>query len=79
MIPKSHNQKLSNTRMADRDAYEFVSMVRSYHEYQSVWSAVFGEELQCRIELSNPHDLFAVAVYKSDGIVVGHVPRRNTP
>ena len=62
-------------RMADRDTYEFVSMVRSYHEYRSVWSAVVGEELQCRIELNNPHDLFAVVICKSDGIVtVGHVP-----
>ena len=51
-------------------------MICSYHEYQSVWSAVVGEELQCRIELSNPHDLFAVAVCKLDGTVVGHVPRR---
>ena len=61
--------------MADN---EFVSMVRGYHEYQSVWSAIVGEELQCRIELSNPHDLFAVAVCKLDGVVVGHVPQRNT-
>ena len=75
MIPKSHNQKFSNTRMADRIAYEFVSMVRGYHEYRSVWSAVVGEELQCRIELSNPHDLFAVAVCKSHDILVGHVPK----
>ena len=51
-------------------------MVHGYHEYRSVWSAVVGEELQCRIELSNPHNLFAVVVCKSDGVVVGHVPRR---
>jgi len=62
--------------MANRDTSEFVSMVRGYHEYQSVWSAVVGEELQFRIEPSIPHDLFGVAVCKSDGIVVGHVPRR---
>ena len=35
-----------------------------------MWSAVVGEELQCQIELSNPHDLFAVAVCKPDGVVV---------
>ena len=55
--------------------YKFVSMVRSYREYQSIWSAVVREELSCRIELINPHDLFAVAICKSD-VVVGHVPRR---
>ena len=61
--------------MADRDTYEFASMVCGYHEYRSVWSTVVGEELQCRIELSDPHDIFAVAVCKSDGVVtVGHVP-----
>jgi len=62
--------------MAGHDTYEFVSMVHAYHEYQSVWSAVVGEELQYRIELSNPLDLFGVAICKSDGVVVGHVPRR---
>ena len=47
-------------------------MVRGYHEYRSVWPAVVGEELQCRVEPSNPHDLFAVAVCtESDGVVVG--------
>ena len=62
--------------MANRDTYEFVSMVRGYHEYRSVWSAVVGEEFQCRIELSNSYDLFAIAVCKSDGVIVGHVPQR---
>ena len=58
--------------MADRDTYEleFVSMVQGYHEYRSVWSAVVGEELQCKIGLSNPHDLLAIAVCKSDGVAV---------
>ena len=49
-------------------------MVCGYHEYRSMWSGVVGEEFQCRIELSNPHNIFAVAVCKSDGVVVGHVP-----
>ena len=61
--------------MADIDTYEFDSMVRGYHQYQSIWSTVVGQELPCRIELSNSHDLFAVAICKSD-IVVGHVPKR---
>ena len=57
--------------MADIDTYEFVSVARGYHQY---WSVVVGEELPCRIELSDPHDLFTVAVCKSD-IVVGHMPK----
>ena len=54
--------------------YEISSMVRGYHQYRSIWNAIDGEELPCRVELSNPHDLFAVAVCKSE-IVVGHVPK----
>ena len=50
--------------MADVDTYEFVTMACGYHQYQSIWSAVVGEELPYRIELSNPD------------IVVGHVPKR---
>ena len=61
--------------MVDIDTYEFDSMVCGYHQYQSIWSTVVGEELPCRIELSNSHDLFAVAICKSD-IVVGHVLKR---
>ena len=32
--------------------------------------------VRCKKFISNPHNLFAVAVYKLDGIVVGHVPRK---
>ena len=52
--------------MANINAYKFGSMARGYHQYQSIWSA---------IELSNPHNLFAVAICKFN-IVVGHVPKR---
>ena len=52
MIPYPTIDKLSYIRMADHNTYEFVSMACSYHEYQSLWSAVVGEELQCRIELA---------------------------
>ena len=55
--------------------HEISSMVRGYHQYRSIWNAIDGEELPCRVELSNPHDLFAVAVCKSE-IVVGHVPKK---
>ena len=55
--------------------YEISSMVRGYHQYRSIWNAIDGEELPYRVELSNPHDLFAVAVCKSE-IVVGHIPKK---
>ena len=51
------------------------SVIRGYHEYNSIWEAAFGVVLQCQRERSNRHDPYAVAVVK-DGNVVGHVPRK---
>ena len=57
--------------MADIDTCEFdwLPSIPEYPVYCS-W-----RELSCRIELSKPHDLFAVVICKSD-IVVGHVLKR---
>ena len=55
--------------------YEFDSVVRGFHEYQSIWAPVLGEGLPCKREIHNPHDSFAVAVTK-DRMVIGHLPRR---
>ena len=52
------------------------SSVRGYHEYQRIWTATVGEELQCEKERPrNPRDLYAVVV-KKDDIIVGHLPRK---
>ena len=48
--------------------------VRGYHEHKSVWLATVGETLRLTMELTNPQDLFSVAVIKF-GCVVGHVSR----
>ena len=58
-----------------RASFEIDSMVRGYHCYNTIWNAVIGEELPCKLELSNPEDRFAVAVCQRE-ITVGHVPRR---
>ena len=50
-------------------------MVDGYHCYNTMWNAVIGEELSCKLELSNPGDKFAAAVCKHD-VAVGHVPKR---
>ena len=55
--------------------YEFYSVVRGFHEYQSIWAPVLGEKLPCKREIHNPHDSFAVAVTK-DRMVIGHLLRR---
>ena len=58
-------------------AAEFIveSCVRGYHYYQNIWDPVINEVLTCAREDSNPHDRYAVAVYK-DTRVVGHVARK---
>ena len=50
-------------------------MVRGYHVYKDIWSAVVGEELPCKRERTNTADPFAVAVVKEE-TTVGHIPRK---
>ena len=49
------------------------SVVCGHHIYKDIWTSVIGEELTCRKEFGNIHDLHAVAVIHG-GSVVGHVP-----
>ena len=51
------------------------AMIRGYHVYRDVWSAVVDEELACKREPFNASDPFAVAVVKGD-TTIGHVPRK---
>lgn len=53
---------------------EIPSFVRGYHAYQDQWLPVAGQLLLLRREPSNPHDRNSVAVVKTDGTVVGHIP-----
>ena len=55
--------------------FEQEAMIRGYHEYQTVWSPVQGELIDCRGEPGNRHDPYAVAVIRSS-MLVGHMPRR---
>ncbi len=57
-------------------AFSIESMARGYHIYESVWTAVTGEEFLCRREIGNSSDSFAVAVAKGDGTTIGHLPRK---
>ncbi len=58
--------------MTERASFSIEAMVRGYHAYKDIWTAVVGEELPCQRERANPRDPFAVAVLK-DEAVVGHV------
>ena len=50
------------------------AMIRGYHVYSDVWSAVV-EELACKQKPFNTSDPFAVAVVKND-TTVDHIPRK---
>ena len=56
-------------------SFEIEAMVRGYHIYKDVWSAVIDEEFPCKREDGNRFDPFAVAVCNGD-IVIGHIPRK---
>jgi len=68
-------------RMAGRDTlFTMESAVHGYHVYQSIWNSRVGEQLECRCENDNIHNMYAVAVMKPGTGVVGHLPRRiSTP
>lgn len=61
--------------MADRASFSVEAMVRGYHTYKDIWTAVLGEELLCKREVDNRVDVFSVAVMK-DETVVGHAPKK---
>ena len=57
------------------DRFSKESCNRGHHVYKSVWHPTIGEELDCRREVTNPSDRYAVAVVK-DGTIVGHLPKK---
>ena len=58
----------------EEERCQFASMIRGYHEYQSIWTAEIGENLDCARDVRNSHDPYAVSVKKGTA-TVGHVPR----
>uniref|UniRef100_A0A1X7T5I6 HIRAN domain-containing protein n=1 Tax=Amphimedon queenslandica TaxID=400682 RepID=A0A1X7T5I6_AMPQE len=50
--------------------------IRGFHVYQDIWNPVIGEQLSCVREPRNVVDKYAVAIVKSDGTVVGHLPKK---
>ncbi len=73
---RANEREVARTRGWDVWACFFCveAMVRGYHTYLRVWTAMVGE-LPCQQETVNLWDSFAVAVLK-DEVVVGNVPRK---
>lgn len=59
------------------DSFKFSSCVRGYHVYQTVWTPVMGQILNCERQMGNMHDPYAVRV-KIPGRIdtVGHLPKK---
>ena len=66
------------TIMAAIVSTEMSRVIRGYHMYKTVWTAILGEELECRREVNNSVVRYAVGAYKLDGTLVVHFPRRLT-
>ena len=54
---------------------EVETVIKGYHVYKEIWTAMLGEVLTCTREADNFHDQFAVAIMKRSD-VVGHVPKK---
>ena len=54
--------------------YEIESFVMGYHVYKSRWTPSIGDEFYGFMEPTNNLDKYAVAVKKSDGEIIGHLP-----
>ena len=57
--------------------FELPCCIRGYHVNKDIWSAVLGEHLVCEREISNQHDMYAVAVkLPANRKTIGHLPRK---
>ena len=64
--------------MADRASFSAEAMVRGYHAYKDIWTAVNSKELPCQGEDGHRVYAFAVAIMK-DGTVADHFRGTNWP
>ena len=62
------------------EAFCLNTVAHGHHIYKDIWSSVHGEELHCKREFGNVHDLYAVSVIKHGTGIVGHLPKQiSTP
>ena len=54
---------------------EFSSAVRGYHQLIHTWFPQEPEVLDSYLELENTFDMFAIKTCKSNGQIVGHLPK----
>ncbi len=59
----------SSASMADTYSFDIPSCIRGHHIYHEVWTPTIGERLECRREMTNIVDRYAVCVYKSEQLI----------
>ena len=55
----------------------FSCAVRGHHIYKALWTPTKDEKLYCRKDErmeAEAYDSHAIGVYKTDGVLVGHIP-----
>ena len=58
------------------DTYILHSYARGYHAYMNIWNPKLGDnDAEVKHEANNEHDKFAIAIFHSKRIVLGHVPK----
>ena len=62
------------------EVYEVDSVVRRHHVFKEIWTPFIGEDLECKRDVSNTRDAYAVGIMRQEetGLtaIVGHVPRK---
>ena len=48
----------------DAEVFCLNTIVRGHYIYKDIWSSIHGEELHCKCNIGNVHDLYAVSVIK---------------
>ena len=57
------------------EAFCLNSVVCGYHVYKDIWSSVHGEELHCKHEIGNVHNLYGISIIKHGTDIVSHLPK----
>ena len=62
------------------EMYKVDSIVRGHHIFKEIWTPFIGEDLECKRDVSNTRDAYAVGIMQLEDTgstaIVGHVPRK---
>ena len=62
------------------EVYEVDSIVCRYHVFKKIWTPFIGKDLECKRDVSNTRDAYAVGIMRQEetGLtaIVGHVPKK---